>query len=160
MPPVPAEVVLAAPGVNISYKKSILPLHEHRFASLWENSLIDELQKRGARVYLHPQMSMGHSNPFTFREFTKQRYFFSRSLAAARLQEATPFARFFFGAGAGLVLPLLLPLRLARTVWAKRRNRRELVPALPWVLFFVCCGVVGEVLGAWFGDGGSLQRVK
>ena len=160
MPPVTAEVVPAAPGVNISYKKSILPLKEDRFASLWENFLLDELRNRGARIYLHPAMSMGHGNPFTFREFAKQRYFFSRSFAATRLQEATPFERLLFGAGAGLVLPLLLLLRLARTVWAKGRNRRELVLALPWVLLFVCCGVVGEVLGAWFGDGGSLQRVK
>ena len=160
MPPVTAEVVPATPGVNISYKKSILPLEEDRFASLWENFLLDELRKRGARIYLHPAMSMGHGNPFTFREFAKQRYFFCRSFAAMRLQRATRFRRLVFGAGAGLVLPLLLLLRLARTVWAKGRNRREFVLALPWVLLFVCCGVVGEVLGAWFGDDRSLQRVK
>ena len=160
MPPVTAEVVPAAPGVNISYKKSVLPLEEHRFASLWENFLLDKLRNRGARIYLHPAMSMGHGNPFTFREFAKQRYFFSRSFAAMRLKGATPLARLVFGAGAGLVLPVLLLLRLARTVWAKGRNRREFVLALPWMLPLVCCGVVGEVLGAWFGDGGSLQRVK
>ena len=160
MPPVNAEIVPAAPGGNISYKKSILPLEEDRFASLWENFLLDELKKRGARIHLHAAMSIGHRNPFTSREFTKQRYWFSRSLAAVRLEGATLFARLLFAVGAGLVLPLLLPLRLARTVWAKGRNRREFVLAFPWVLFFVCCGVVGEVLGAWFGDAGSLERVK
>ena len=160
MPPVAAEVVPVAPGVNISYKKSVLPLDEDRFASLWENFLLDELQARGARIYLHPPMGLGHGNPFTFREFARQRYLFSRSLAAMRLQEATPAARLLFGAGAALVLPVLLLLRLARTVWAKGRNRREFAPALPWILPLVCCGVAGEVLGAWFGDGGSLQRVK
>ena len=160
MPPVAAAVVPVAPGGNISYKKSVLPLGEDRFASLWENFLLDELQARGARIYLHPPMGVGHGNPFTFREFAKQRYLFSRSFAAMRLQRAPRFRRLIFGAGAGLVLPLLLLIRLARTVWAKGRNRRELVLGLPWVLPLVCCGVVGEMLGAWFGDGGSLQRVK
>ena len=160
MPPLTAAVVPAAPGGNISYKKSVLPLDEDRFASLWENFLFDELQNRGARIYLHPPMRMGHSNPFTFREFAKQRYFFSRSLAAMRLKQATPAARLLFGAGAALVLPVLLLLRLARTVWAKGRNRREFAAALPWVLLFVCCGVAGEALGAWLGEGGSLRRVK
>ena len=160
MPPLTAAVVPAAPGSNISYKNSVLPLDEDCFASLWVNSLFDELQNRGARIYLYPPMSMEHSNPFTFREFAQQRYFFSRSLAAMRLKQATPAARLLVGAGVALVLPVLLLLRLARTVWAKGRNRREFAAALPCVLPFVCCGVAGEALGAWLGEGGSLRRVK
>lgn len=160
MPPASAGEVSALPGGNISFKKSVLPLDDDRFASLWENHLIDALRRAGVKTYLDPAMKILHRNPFTAREFIRQRYWFSRSIAAMRLEAANGVRRLLHAVAALLVLPVLLPWRLARTVWAKRRHRREMLPALPMIIGFLVCGALGEAAGALLGDGGSLQRVR
>jgi hypothetical protein len=85
---------------------------------------------------------------------------FSRSIAALRFGTSGAGRRMLHAFAAAVVLPVLLPLRVGRAVFAKRRYRREFILALPLILGFTLCGIAGEVMGCLFGDGGSLQRVR
>lgn len=160
MPPLAAGEVAAIPGVNVSYKKAVLPLDDNRFAELWESFLIDELRRQGARIHAGAGMLIHHQTPFSFRGFAVQKYLYSRSFAAMRVSDKGPAVRFAYGGFAVTVLPLLLLMRLIRTVWAKKRNRSELLLALPMIAVFVCCGAAGEAIGYCAGDGGSLRAVR
>ncbi len=160
MPPLASGEGAAIPGVNISYKKAALPLEDKRFAGLWESFLIDELRRQGARIRIDARMLIHHRNPFSFREFAVQKYLYSRSFAAMRVSDKGQAVRFAFACFAVTILPLLLLMRLIRTVWAKKRNRRELLLALPMIGVLVCCGAAGEAIGYCAGDGGSLRAVR
>ena len=144
MPPLASGQGAAIPGVNISYKKAALPLEDERFAELWESFLIDELRRRGARIHIDARMLIHHRNPYSFREFAVQKYLYSRSFAAMRVSDKGRAVRFAFAGFAVTVLPLLLLMRLIRTVWAKKRNRSELLLALPMIGVLVCCGAAGK----------------
>ncbi len=105
-------------------------------------------------------MLIHHRTPFSFREFAVQKYLYSRSFAAMRVSGYGRAVRMAFAGFAATVLPLLLLMRLIRTVWAKKRNRSELLLALPMIAVFVCCGAAGEAIGYCAGDGGSLRAVR
>jgi glycosyltransferase involved in cell wall biosynthesis len=148
------------PGVNISYKKAVLPLEDKRFAELWESFLIDELRRQGARIHVDPGMLIHHRTPFSFREFAVQKYLYSRSFAAMRVSGKGLAVRLAYAGFAVTILPLMLLMRLIRTVWAKKSNRSELLLALPMIAVLVCCGSTGEAIGYCAGDGGSLRAVR
>jgi glycosyltransferase involved in cell wall biosynthesis len=159
MPPMSAQKAGVAGG-NVSFRRSLLPLDDDRFAGLWENHLLDELRRRGVAVRIHPGMTILHRNPFDRAEFRRQRYLFLRSIAAMRSRSWGLLRRWVHAVGAVVVLPWLLPLRAAAAVWRKRRNRRELLVSLPMMVGFLWIGIAGEVAGVLWGDGGSLAEVK
>ena len=92
LPPMSAQRVTGVAGGNVSYRRSLLPLDQDRFAELWENHLQDELQRRGIALRIHPGMTLLHRNPFTRDEFRRQRFLFSRSIAAMRAKSWGRFA--------------------------------------------------------------------
>jgi glycosyltransferase involved in cell wall biosynthesis len=160
MPPMSAQKARAVAGGNVSFRRSLLPLEDDRFGELWENHLLDELQRRGVAVRIHPGMTLLHRNPFQRREFRRQRYLFLRSIAAMRSRNWGVLRRCVHAGGALVVLTWLLPLRTALTVWRKGRNRRELLAGLPMMVGFLWIGIAGEVAGMLRGDGGSLVEVR
>jgi len=160
MPPLAAGEDAATPGVNVSYKKAVLPLEDKRFAELWESFLIDELRRQGAQIHIDDRMLIHHRTPFSFGEFAVQKYLYSRSFAAMRISGKPAAARCAYAGFAVMILPLLLLTRLIRTVRAKKRNRPELLRALPMIAVFVCCAAAGEAIGYCAGDGGSLRAVR
>jgi glycosyltransferase involved in cell wall biosynthesis len=160
LPPMSAQRMAGVAGGNVSYRRSVLPLDDDRFGNLWESHLLEELKRRGVAVRIHPGMTLLHRNPFTRREFRRQRYLFSRSIAAMRARSWGLLRRLVYAAGALLVLPWLLPLRVVIAVWRKRRNRRELILSLPMIVSFLWIGIAGEVAGFLRGDGGSLSEVR
>lgn len=159
LPPMSAQKAGVAGG-NVSYRRALLPLEDDRFANLWENHLLEELKRRGVAVRIHPGMTLLHRNPFTRQEFRRQRYLFSRSIAAMRASSWGLLRRLLYVVGALLVLPWLLPLRVFYRVWRKGRNRRELFLSLPMIVSFLWIGIAGEVVGFLRGDGGSLLEVR
>ena len=160
LPPMSAQKAPGVAGGNVSYRRSLLPLEDDRFAHLWENHLLEELKRRGVAVRIHPGMTLLHRNPYTRQEFRRQRYLFSRSIAAMRARSWGPLRRWLYAGGALVVLPWLLPLRVFYRVWRKGRNRRELILSLPMIVSFLWIGIAGEGAGFLRGDGGSLAAIR
>jgi glycosyltransferase involved in cell wall biosynthesis len=160
LPPMSAQKAPGVAGGNVSYRRSLLPLDDDRFSNLWEDQLHAELKRRGVDIRIHPGMTLLHRNPFTRQEFRRQRYLFSRSIAAMRAATWGPLRRLVYATGAVLVLPWLLPLRIFLRVWRKNRNRGELIRSLPMIVMFSWIGIAGEVAGFVRGDGGSLGEIR
>lgn len=146
-------------GNNTAYDRALLQeCHEVLHAGRWENALHDELRRRGITLWNRPDIMVGHQKHYTVGEYTSQRFLYARAYAADRAQSSSPALRAAYGAAA-ITLPVLLYARITSRVWRSGAHRRELLQALPLLALFVTAWGLGEVTGAWFGDGGAMARV-
>ena len=159
MPPLAEGEAESAPGNNVAYRRSVLPLDEPAWATLWESFLQKELRRRVVRIFLNPAMLVYHKKSFGLGEMLEQRFLYSRSFAAIRGREMTTGKRMLY-AVLSLLLPGLLLWRIFRCVVSKRRNFRELGLGLPAIGLFVLSWAVGEMVGYLAGPGDSLERVE
>ncbi|MDX2119772.1 MAG: glycosyl transferase [Gemmatimonadota bacterium] len=160
LPPLPAGPVAGLTGNNTAYRREALAATRPAWeAGRWEDHLHAALRTAGGRLVQHPEIVVGHRKHYTVAEYTGQRFLFARAWAGMRAREWSPGRR----AGIGLLalaLPLVLYVRIVRTVWRKRRHRGELVRALPLLVLFVCAWGLGEVTGYLAGAGQALRRVR
>ena len=125
---------------------------------LWENWLHPHLQQVGFELWSDPKLVILHVKDFGVREFLAQRYHFARSYAGLRNPELG-WKRIVYCLGSPALVPLV-SWRIARNVLARKRHRRELLLASPFVVLYVMAWAWGETVGYAFGGGRSLLRVK
>jgi glycosyltransferase involved in cell wall biosynthesis len=160
IPPLPAGPATWLPGNNVIYPRALLERYRTVLADdAWENRLHETLCRDGVVLTCRPDISVGHKKHFTVLEYLAQRYLYARSHAGARVAGWARTRQVAFGAAAVALPPLLLSRIVAR-VLTRRRYRADLARSLPLVALFVCAWAVGEVIGAWFGPGDSLSRVR
>lgn len=156
-PPGPAEWLM---GNNTAYDRLALQeCGEIVHAGRWENVLHDELRRRGITLWNRPDIVVGHKKHYTVGEYTAQRFLYARAYAADRVHSSSVLSRMAYGAAA-VALPPLLYGRITARVWQSGAHRRELLHSLPLLALFVSAWGLGEVAGAWFGDGGAMARVR
>src|SRR5262249_558635 len=157
--PMPAGPVESIHGNHTSYDRALLAEFRDVVESgRWEDALHEALRRRGVTLWARPDIVAGHKKHYTVREYTRQRFLYSRAYAALRLGDMGVTQRLAYGAIA-LALPPVLFLRIVSRVWRGRLYRAHLPPALPLLTLFVCAWGLGETVGAWFGDGGALAKV-
>ncbi len=157
--PRPAGAVEWLMGNNTAYDRTLLQeCHEVVHAGRWENVLHDELRRRGTTLWNRPDIVVGHKKHYTVGEYSEQRFLYARAYAADRVQSSSALSRIAYGAAA-MALPVLLYGRITSRVWRSGAHRRELLQSLPLLALFVTAWGLGEVTGAWFGDGGAMARV-
>ena len=146
-------------GNNTAYDRAVLQeCAEVVHAGRWENVLHDELRRRGIVLWNRPDIVVGHKKHYTVGEYSEQRFLYARAYAADRVQSSSLPSRLAYGAAA-LALPVLLYARITWRVWRSGAHRGELLQSLPLLALFVSAWGLGEVSGAWFGDGGAMARV-
>ena len=157
--PLPAGPAEWVTGNNVVYPQTLLDRYRSRLsADQWENHLHGMMRADGAMLVCRPDISVGHEKHYTVGEYFTQRYLYARSYAGARVSGASWTKRIAYGAAA-VALPPVLFWRTVSRVFAKRRHRAELLKSLPLIALFVCAWAAGEVIGAWFGAGDSLEKV-
>lgn len=148
------------PGMNVSYDRQALAavddlLHEGR----WEFWLHARLREQGFELWCDDAAVIDHAKDFGFREFTSQRYHYSRSYAGMRNPDLGR-RRALYALGAPLLAPLMT-VRVARNVAARGgRHLGSLIRATPLILFYSTIWAGGEAIGYVFGGGRSLLRVR
>ena len=151
--------VEAIHGNHTSYDRHLLAeCRDVVESGRWEDALHEALRGRGVTLWARPDIVAGHRKHYTVPEYTRQRFLYSRAYAALRLGDAGIGRRAAYGAIA-LALPPLLFIRIVSRVWRGRLYRAHLAASLPLLVVFVCAWGLGEVAGAWFGDGGALAKV-
>jgi glycosyltransferase involved in cell wall biosynthesis len=159
MPPVARGVVSEIPGNCAVYDRLVLErLGPELREEVWESFLHQRLKEEGVAFFCDPEMTVSHKKEFGFGYFLSQRYHYSRSFAAMRLQRA-PLARRFVYACSTPALPFLLWSRMAFTLLRKRRRGKEFLLATPMIAAFLISWAWGEAVGALLGPGDSLARV-
>lgn len=160
LPPLPDGPSDWLTGNNTVYRRELLDRARTVIAEgRWENHLHDHLRRNGVTLYCRPGIRVGHKKHYTVWEYLSQRYLYSRSYAGGRTQGASGLKRLTWGLAA-LALPPVLFYRTVRRVWQKRIHRAELIRSLPLLAVFVSGWAAGEVVGAWFGAGNALAKVR
>ncbi len=148
-------------GPNVSYKREKLEeaCGDLLDRGVWENVLNGRLMERGDDLYIDPAIVVHHAKKFYFWDFLAQRYYFGRSYAAVRVQQA-PLKRRLFYAGISLLLPPVFLYRYGRYFFVKKRHVKQYFRSFPLLVTFAIAWSIGELFGYALGDGGASLRVK
>lgn len=159
-PASPSVEQVLLPGNNVAYRRDIaLGLCEVLDQGRWESFYHQQLMEDGAKLSYERTMVVYHRRPFDVRYFISQRYYYCRSFAAMRAQTFSRSKRLAFGF-ASVLLPPLLVFRGLRIIIGKRRLFRRYLACLPLIVVYVTVGAAAEMVGNFFGDGGSLVRIE
>lgn len=146
--PVPETDVEFASDSNVSYKRDPLLGVKHQWlAAFHETSVNWEIQRRGGRLRLDPDMVVYQTRrTLRFAPALKERFVWGRSFAGTRAAEVTSLRRLIFAAFS-FVLPFLLTARIVVQGLQKRRHVGRLLQALPLVFLLQVFWALGEFVG-------------
>lgn len=160
IPPLEAGPAEWLTGNNTLYDRALLERYSDAVGNgQWDDVLHDALRSDGVTLNRCPDIVVGHKMHYTFGEYMAQRFLYSRSYAGARCRSSSPLGRAWY-AGRSLALPPVLLTRIVRRVWTRPELRTDLVRSLPFLVAFVSSWALGEIVGALFGPGRSLERVR
>ncbi len=158
MPPNRPGVVDALSGNNVSYKRRLLEKMEGVFeGGFYEVFMHWKIREEGNPLFLAPSVIVYHKKSYRTGPALMQCYHHGRSFGAMRVLNATILKRGGF-ALASLLLPLLLPSRIALGVIRKGRRMKELILCLPYLVLLMASWSYGEFCGYLFGEGESAAR--
>jgi glycosyltransferase involved in cell wall biosynthesis len=161
MLPVAKGIVPEITGNNSVYERAALAkLGLGLQEEVWEAFLHQKLREQGVAFYSDPELVVSHKKEFGFGYFLSQRYHYSRSFSGMRLARAPLLKRLLYAGATSVLLPPLLLWRMARTVQRKGRLGGQFAKSLPVICLFLVPWTWGEVVGALFGPGQSLQKVE
>ena len=147
--------VSALSGINVSYKRLLLnkikPVFQNGF---FETFIHLKLTDGGSPLYLMPSAIVYHNKSYKIKEAFVQSYHHGRSFAGMRTSDASFFKRSIFILGA-IILPLLLPLRVALGILKKGRHIKELALSFPYLVLLMISWSYGEFCGYLLGAGDS-----
>lgn len=160
MPPVPRGVVSEITGNNTLYDREALArLGPEARGEVWEPFLHERMRVLGIPFQSDPDLAVVHKKSWGYFHFLTQRYHYSRSFAAMRLQGAPWWKRLGYACATPLLPPLLMG-RMVGTLARKRRHGARFVQASPILATFLVSWAWGEAVGALLGPGRSLERVE
>jgi hypothetical protein len=143
---------------NVSYKRRALPARLPPLG-LMQMTFHHDLGARGEIFVADDRLVVHHVQVLAWRQHSAAHFHNGRSIAAFRLEHMSPALRLLRALGC-FILP---PVMLGRTLWAvgaKRRYTRELVMALPAMIWLLCCHATGELFGYAAGPGDSPRHVE
>jgi hypothetical protein len=147
-----------AGAVNVSYKRRALRLLEDHAGM----GVMDVLHQQillglGERLVADDGICVKHDQSLGIRGTTAIHYHAGRTMSGFRRQRMG-LAQWIRAAGS-FVIPWL---RLARilAVGAGKRDRAELIPSTPWMIWLLHAQAVGQFLGYALGPGDSPAKVQ
>ena len=160
LPPIESGSVDGVTGNNTIYSRETLERHRSvTHAGLWENHLHDAIKAEGHDLICDPTIVVGHKMHYSVWDYLSQRYLYSRSYAGARFAGAGLPKR-LVGGLASFALPPLLLYRILSRCLSKDVSKWLVARSVPLLTLFVGGWAVGEAVGAWFGPGDALSKVK
>lgn len=147
-------------GNNTAYERALLEeCRDVVDAGRWEDVLHQAFRRKGVVLWCRPDIIAHHKKHYTVAEYVSQRFLYSRAYAGARASGASLGRRLVLGLLA-LALPPVLLTRIVSRIWRSGAHRAELGRSLPLLAVFVSAWGLGEVAGAWFGEGDALAKVR
>ncbi len=160
MPPIESGEMLTLSGFNASYKKKVLDELQENFADgFFETFFNQELINRGHKLFLTDSATIYHYKTYKLKKTLIQFYHLARSFAARRVAN-TPFTKRFVYAVVSLILPIILPTRIALNVIKKKRHIKELLSSFPFIIVLMSAWAWGEFCGYLGGEGASANEWK
>lgn len=147
MRPFEAHVCADLPGDNAAYRRELLVGARELYRDgFWEPVVNRRLAAEGAVLWHDPALVVWQGRSAGWRSFARQRLHHGRAHGGQRgAQFGT--VRNLAGVLGAPVVPVLLTLRIARTVARRRRARTRFVLALPYIAIFNLAWAAGEAAG-------------
>jgi hypothetical protein len=159
LPDVP-RVAEALTGFNVSYKRATLDKVKDRYKKgFCETFIHQELRRLGYELFLMPSAIVYHNKTYALRASIAETYHHGRLFAALRTSVA-PWSERVFRVATSLVLPVLLPMRIALRTVRKDKHVKELIAAFPYLLLLMSAWSYGEFCGYLCREGSSARRWK
>lgn len=149
------------PGMNVAYRRDAFNEIDRKTLTegFWETTLHPILLKKGFTLYSTNRIRLFHSKKFSLALFLKQRFIYSRYYAGLRFKPSQQLHR-LIACGATVLLPPLLFYRMIKQIRLKKRLRKELLQASPYLALFILVWAVGEMWGYAFGSATALQEIE
>lgn len=145
-------------GNNVSYKRTLLQEVQDEFSDgFFEAFLHERLRGQGRMLYMAPDAVVYHTRNYQVGEVLVQTFHHGRHYAGRRVAAASVLTRLGFVAGS-MLIPVILPMRIAWRTFQKRRRLRELASAFPYLILFMTSWACGECIGYLFGEGESVKQ--
>lgn len=158
MLPVPEGEIRSLPGNNVSYQRALLDDVQHEWRNgLFEAFLNDRLREQGCALRLVPDAVAYHTMRYEAGAVVLRCFHHGRHFAGRRMDGAALFTRLGYAA-ASILLPLLLPLRIASRTLQRKRHVGALAVAFPYLSIFMTSWACGECVGYLFGEGESVKQ--
>jgi glycosyltransferase involved in cell wall biosynthesis len=138
---------------NASYKRRDLErVKDAMRDGFWETFVHLEMLREGMKLLKSPEIVVYHQKSFTFSGFMRQRFWHGRQFGETRA------AQFSATRQAAIILlspmiPLIYLFRIARRVFAKKRNVGKLFLSLPVLILFLLSWSLGEFSGYLWSSG-------
>lgn len=146
-PPQSARAIHEIAADNALYRRrDILAQADLLPGGFWEPSFHARFRAAGQTLRLDPALHMWHRNRYSPGQFFRQRLAHGREFGLARALRLSTARRFMLVVLAPL-LPLVFLRKIFLAVWRHGKHRRELLWALPWLLFFLTGWGWGEARG-------------
>lgn len=149
------------PGMNVAYRKEVLEAVDRKVltAGFWETTLHPLLLQNNSILYSTNNIKLFHSKKFSLGLFLKQRFIYSQYYAGLRFPKTKRLHR-LAACCATILLPPLLFFRMIKQIRLKKRLRKELLNASPYLALFILVWALGEMWGYAFGTGNALETIE
>lgn len=132
---------------NAVYRREELVRHADLLAEgFWENEFHARFRRAGLTLAVDPAIGVVHANRYTAGQFFAQRLAHGVQFGAARGRTIGAGKRLLLLAASPL-LPFLFLRKIAMAALRHPRHRARLLPALPWLGFFLVAWGLGEARG-------------
>lgn len=159
MPPIATGVTdTISLQANVSYKRRILPATLPALG-LMQMTLNRDLASRRQTLVADDRIVVHHVQALDLGEHSAAHFHNGRSIAAFRLERMSSALRALRALGC-VVLPPVMLARTLRALLPKRRHARELIAAIPLMIWLLCCHATGELFGYVAGPGDSPRQVR
>ena len=159
MSSVSAGATTAVAGNNFSAKRGALKIgSEFVENEFWKTHWCRSLQANGIELFLDPAISVRCDKKYEPLAFLARRFHQGRCFAGIRRGGMSTPKRLLFAAGTS-ILPLLLTVRVARSVMRQKGFRGKFLMSLPVILAASVLWSAGEAVGYLTGPGTSAGRI-
>jgi predicted dehydrogenase len=158
MLPRPAGPAHSLSDCNVSYKRAVLERSREAWArELHENVMHDAIRAAGGTLWFDPGLVIHEQRGLRVGSALRDRFSFGRLFGSTRVQ-AAGFPRRLVLSAAALIMSPLLVLRVARTLFSRKRHRLEFVRSLPYLILISTAWMMGEAVGYLTGTAGENLR--
>lgn len=149
------------PGMNVAYRKEVfVDVDKDTLTSgFWETTLHPKLIEQGFKLFSTNKIKLFHSKKFSRGLFLRQRFIYSRYYAGLRFKSTQRLHR-LAACCATVLLPPILLYRMIKQIRAKKRLKKELLAASPYLALFVVIWAIGEMWGYAFGTNTALADIE
>lgn len=148
------------PGHHTAYKRDILMRYDQQLDAVMDSEILLhwDLQAKGYKLYLDPEVRVYHANISSLAFWLPERFYTGRRFAATRAQSWPLFKRILYAGGSPLI-PFVRVPRVVKALSQSTFPRMRWPLVLPPLVLGLVVSAAGEMVGYLFGGGQATEKL-